>query len=462
MNVEYKLDYEKINKALGKNYQFFRRKKTYVLPLPTREPDRAKFERGFISVVGGVIRKISKLPINIEANDNFREKLPEIVGFPNEESEDLFNYFIQVQLEELTEGDIDSLQQLEQVPLVDDKNELKGEIDYIHFFYDTFIRDDEEYVKKIINRIDSPHIINDILSYVAVIEEVTEKQAQQSAQLYRNHFPDLKEQFLKDLESLSKNEAFFFENIDTLFVHYTTVAISQTVLQTNHLADFHFNNFIPIYYILHWEKAAKWRQSYKEGFKLLREQISEFYAHEHALNILGFNTFTTEDNLFYHDLKQILQKAGPKAEKEFTQSIYTFLETIYQTRKGIEVEEYEEHKTLDDAFKDILNALKKGVSTEIKSRYPKAFEALLSKFFRKHGGSLGNLLSLTREQLLLLIAVSVGDERMELNQLWTELEKRGIWFDYLSKEEVVLVLDKLNYMEKKSDSGDAQYVKSIL
>src|SRR5699024_11136455 len=206
MNVEYKLDYEKINKALGKNYQFFRRKKTYVLPLPTREPDRAKFERGFISVVGGVIRKISKLPINIEANDNFREKLPEIVGFPNEESEDLFNYFIQVQLEELTEGDIDSLQQLEQVPLVDDKNELKGEIDYIHFFYDTFIRDDEEYVKKIINRIDSPHIINDILSYVAVIEEVTEKQAQQSAQLYRNHFPDLKEQFLKDLESLSINE----------------------------------------------------------------------------------------------------------------------------------------------------------------------------------------------------------------------------------------------------------------
>src|SRR5699024_11478930 len=115
---------------------------------------------------------------------------------------------------------------------------------------------------------------------------------------------------------------------------------------------------------------------YKEGFKLLREQISDFYAHEHALNVLGFNTFTTKDNMFYHDLKQKLQEAGPEAEKEFTQSIYTFLETIYQTRKGIEVEKYEEHKTLDDAFKDALNALKKGVSNEIKSRYPKAFEEI--------------------------------------------------------------------------------------
>src|SRR5690625_1949907 len=238
MNVEYKLDYEKINKALGKNYQFFRRKKTYVLPLPTREPDRARFERGFISVVGGVIRRINKLPINLETNNNFKEKLPEIVGFPNEESEELFNYFVQVQLKALNDGDIDSLQQLEQVPLVDGKNERKGEIDYIHFFYDTFIRGDEGYVKEIIDRIDSPHIINDILSYVAATEEIAGKRTQQSAQLYRNHFPDLREQFLKDLELLSQNEAFFFENIDTLFVHYTIVAISQIVLQTNHLADF--------------------------------------------------------------------------------------------------------------------------------------------------------------------------------------------------------------------------------
>ena len=75
---------------------------------------------------------------------------------------------------------------------------------------------------------------------------------------------------------------------------------------------------------------------------------------------------------------------------------------------------------------------------------------------------MGTLLSLTQEQLLLLVAVSVGNERIDLKQLWKEFEQRGVWLDHHSKEEVVQVLDKLNYMEKKSDSGDAQYVKSIL
>lgn len=124
--------------------------------------------------------------------------------------------------------------------------------------------------------------------------------------------------------------------------------------------------------------------------------------------------------------------------------------------------EYSDDKTLEMAFDDLISAIKTGISNEINSRYQKAFQAIVSKFFRKHGGSLGTILSLSQEHLLMLIAVSITEDRIELKQLWTELEKRGVWLDFHSKEEVVKVLDKLNYMEKKSDSGDAQYVKSIL
>lgn len=63
---------------------------------------------------------------------------------------------------------------------------------------------------------------------------------------------------------------------------------------------------------------------------------------------------------------------------------------------------------------------------------------------------------------MLLVAVSVGTERLELNLLWDEFEKRGIFVDYKTKEVIVDLLDSLNYIEKKSDSGDAQYVKPIL
>lgn len=464
MNMEYKLDYEKINKAFGKNYQIFRRKTTYILPLPTRgDEDRAKFEHGFISVVGGLIRRINEKSFSEDRNYDIEDKLYDNVSFPSEDSRELFNQFVQYQLEELYTGKIDSLQQLEQVPLAENRNEQRGEKDYINFFYDTFIREDEERVKDILKRIDNAHIVNEILSYIIASKEDSQVKKQESNRLYKTHFEDLRKEFLNDLDQLSSNETLFFENIAKLCVHYTVVAISQTVLHTNHMADFNEKELIPVYYIMYWEKAAKWRAPYKQGFKMLREQITEFYAHEHTLNVLGLNTFTSESNMFYHDLKYILQEAGPDAEKQFVESIYYLMKDVYEKEKGIDVPNYQPEKTLDDAFFDLFNTVKRAVSPEIiDSRYPKAFEMLITRFFRKHGGSLGTLISLDRDQLLLLVALSVGHDRIELNQLWKELEKRGIWLDYLSKEEVIDVLDKLNYMEKKSDSGDAQYVKSIL
>ena len=238
--------------------------------------------------------------------------------------------------------------------------------------------------------------------------------------------------------------------------------MSQIILQTNKTTQFNEEQLNPVYYILHWEKAARWRNSYKQGYSLLKSEIDGFFVHEHVLNIIGLNTFTDERNLYYHDIKKRLEEAGPEAEQEFIQSIYKWLTEEYEARTSITVAKYSPTKTLDDAFSDLISAVRPGILKEINSRYQKAYEALVSKFFRKHGGSLGTLLSLTQEQLLLLVAVSVGNERIDLKQLWKEFEQRGVWLDHHSKEEVVQVLDKLNYMEKKSDSGDAQYVKSIL
>ena len=64
--------------------------------------------------------------------------------------------------------------------------------------------------------------------------------------------------------------------------------------------------------------------------------------------------------------------------------------------------------------------------------------------------------------LLVITTLCVKDEKLKLKQLFNEYEKRGIYFDRYSKEEVVNFLTKLNLIDKKSDSGDAQYVKPVL
>ena len=73
------------------------------------------------------------------------------------------------------------------------------------------------------------------------------------------------------------------------------------------------------------------------------------------------------------------------------------------------------------------------------------------------------MLVLSEELLVLMTKVSVGDRKqVRLNELFDEFRNRGIYLDNQSQESIVEFYEKLNLIEKKSDSGDAQYVKGIL
>lgn len=54
------------------------------------------------------------------------------------------------------------------------------------------------------------------------------------------------------------------------------------------------------------------------------------------------------------------------------------------------------------------------------------------------------------------------DGRVRLAKLFDEFEKRGLLFDRESKKRIIALYEKMNLLEKRSDSGDAQYVKYIL
>ena len=91
-----------------------------------------------------------------------------------------------------------------------------------------------------------------------------------------------------------------------------------------------------------------------------------------------------------------------------------------------------------------------------------SLEEFAKKYFLKRRGSYGYVLNMNRDMLLMITALCVKDRKIKLNHLFREYEKRGIFFDKYSKEEVVNFLTKLNLIDKKSDSGDAQYVKPVL
>lgn len=55
-----------------------------------------------------------------------------------------------------------------------------------------------------------------------------------------------------------------------------------------------------------------------------------------------------------------------------------------------------------------------------------------------------------------------NDGKIRLAKLFDEFAKRGLLFDRESKKHIVELFEKMNVIEKRSDSGDAQYVKYIL
>ena len=69
---------------------------------------------------------------------------------------------------------------------------------------------------------------------------------------------------------------------------------------------------------------------------------------------------------------------------------------------------------------------------------------------------------LDEEMLQFLIGLITREERCKLKDLYSKFAEYGICFDNKTKEQIAIQLQKLNVLERKSDSGEAQYAKVIL
>lgn len=95
--------------------------------------------------------------------------------------------------------------------------------------------------------------------------------------------------------------------------------------------------------------------------------------------------------------------------------------------------------------------------------YNEKFTEFCKSRWVKNRKKSGLVLNLTERDVIFLTKICLrAEEKIRLNDLFKEYEKRGIYLDGTSKEYLQEFFTKLNLIDKKSDSGDAQYVKRIL
>ncbi|WP_102345888.1 DNA phosphorothioation-dependent restriction protein DptG [Bacillus sp. Marseille-P3661] len=343
-----------------------------------------------------------------------------------------------------------------------DKDKLENELKkYGQFLNEVFGKNNSE-ITSIFTTKDSEDILTElILSKMDALKETKVKSVQYQPLL--NSFSEL---YKEDLIYLSKYKDYFLASFPLLTHYYVFMYACQLLLKFEQYTESDFNKVHPLYFALEWESISKRRKAADEleGFKFIKEKSINLFRHIHTISHLSHNSLN-EDNkagisfMPYSELYDRIKAKGNEYEQEFLKELKQWIQD-YSIYKKVNVVDHSED--LPAAFRVLFTCLKEGMSANVCKKYGENIEDLGANQFIKTRGSLGQVLNVKHEFLLLLTAVSVKDKRIPLNELFKEYEKRGIKFDRYSKKEIIKLFDNLNILDKKSDSGDAQYVKPIL
>ena len=265
------------------------------------------------------------------------------------------------------------------------------------------------------------------------------------------------------------NECRLADYLIPLLEFYYFAYTAQTALQLNRFLDGERSKCVPLYFCLEWEKTSQNRRCFREGWSNLQDAVKRIFAHAITLEILN-QTEEGTSPVDYIRLQE-LTSCAPGEDHRIAEQIKVLTDAY---RKAIsdcpEMAELVRKDSPDGEVAAEVRFLFESIRVQFEntarsrpySSYAEKFEEYSRKYLKRRGRS-GMMLNLSEETLIFLTKVCIKDqEKMRLNDVFAEFEARGVFLDNHSKTEIMHYYEKLNLIEKKSDSGDAQYVKRIL
>lgn len=451
-----------INENFGELKKFLRiDKKTFYLntpqriilfPFKTREPDRAKFEKGFSNVTGEVLRTI--LGVKNNSFDDFELFLKNRMNDKSIPIEfiDNFKYLVSRNSKELISPEALLFNQLS-------TNDSKiGEKSISEFLVSTLFSNSNTlksfYLDKSKNR---NYIMSNIIS--GYIQENSNQIEPQYINSYSSE--DIIQQFENDLKLLLRSKVLFVDYFEILLNYYYFRIVYRNALDVSNYKKINLNR--PLYFLLDWESASKNRDACKESntsFTSFYKETKDIYVH---MNILEhFNILFGVERKNFKELSILFEDALNK--KEIKEAIIELM-NIYSSQKSLVLKDATLDKNFEELYQIYFDLIDRGLNLApgASNRYHLSLLESCKYYFLKKRGSLGYVLNINHDFLMLLVYLSVNEKnKVNLIEMFESFEIRGVYLDKYSKESVVDYLVKLNLIDKKSDSGVAQYVRSIL
>ncbi len=303
------------------------------------------------------------------------------------------------------------------------------------------------------------------------------RKSKRETRFYKAH-DSLHEYFIKDCSFLKQNDHLFASQLPELLKFYFFIYQIRLIERLN----LFFNNQPPqpFYFSIDWESLSKGRQAFQEGWKRIEPKLATMFSHAHCLEMLNSVPIEGLDPPFiYSDIKNWTRNASQVSKQQTVKDIKILISLykgwIKQLNPGIWDDftyDSHTHETIDEELENRIVYFYKMVHFQFEqskrdaaaARYSKWLSQFAASNFLKRRGPLGNTLCLSRDQLLFLTRLCIGNRpeaKLRLTELWIEFSKRGVAFDFETQKQILSLFNKLNLIEKKSDSGDAQYVRAI-
>lgn len=427
-----------------------------LLPFETREPERPKFKRKFLGVTGQLVRLLNKKELSKEFD--LEKNIDEIALKVKCKDEENRKYLKELIRDNLIDKDgnmnIFHPNLLNYIQLTDGK-ESNGEKKIAQFIYDLFFSNSNKIEDVFKDEEKNDVITKLILHKLDGLENIDNKEIKNK---YFNKLNFISEVAREDFEFISKHKDFFLKNFQTLLSYYYFYYITQMCVKLNKKDKADFSKPEELYYLLDWEKCSKNRRSVIKGYKYVKSEGRNLLVNINIVEHLNY-LFNVEG----YTVAEIVELMNDLNDEEKTKYLKTIREWIRIYKDNFLQEPVELELEFNSLVEELENSILRKMDQAPMTRYFKSIEEIGKTYFLKsRGGAYGYMLNLTQEMILILTAVCIKENKITLNNLYKEYEKRGIFLDIYSKPLVEELLGKLNLIEKKSDSGDAQYVKAIL
>lgn len=284
--------------------------------------------------------------------------------------------------------------------------------------------------------------------------------------------PYIKESFQRDLRwMLEQEDSVKVRYLHVFFHFYLCYALTQTLVSLSSGKTQPRSAPEMFYFIMSSERVSDTHDAVEKGWPTLlsRKFLEKVYGHAQALDIV--NCVLGGNVGFYPDVLTALQQTPFEENKELLEELlWRYYEEkrerlrarksekdndrITRSREDLMVSSYEDFlKKMESLCVDLQ-------STSYNRMCKKVMDLMTMRFLKR--GRRYYALSLDDEMFLFLTAMLTRGKKTQLDVLYKRFNAYGMTFNRETKAEMEKYLLKLNLLDRKSDSGEAQYVCVVL